>query len=177
MLNIYTLTEFVAIQPVNTTANPANVTTKASLTRLSGKLRIYMLGLQFFPKHYQFALGVHFYISGFRYTFVSRKKACAHKYEKYTSLYNCHPIIGNPNEAKCEQHCSNWNPCIAYSITRLSFGYIKCQLYPSYAASCPYDFQNVNPKGSIALTKDDLAPHRHDSGYCKYKQGMKWQNL
>ena len=49
MLNIYTLTEFVAIQPVNTTANPANVTTKASLTRLSGKLRIYMLGLQFFP--------------------------------------------------------------------------------------------------------------------------------
>ena len=54
MFNIYTLTEFVAIQPVNTTANPANVTTRASGARLSGKPRIYMLGLKFFPKHYGF---------------------------------------------------------------------------------------------------------------------------
>ena len=56
MLNIYKLSELVAIQPVNTTANPANVTSKASLARLSGKLRIYMLGLQFFPKHYSLPL-------------------------------------------------------------------------------------------------------------------------
>ena len=51
MLNIYKLSELVAIQPVNTTANPANVTTKASVARLSGKPRIYMLGLKFFPEH------------------------------------------------------------------------------------------------------------------------------
>ena len=53
MLNIYTLTELVATQPVNATANPAaNVTTMASVARLSGKSRIYMLGLKFFPKHF-----------------------------------------------------------------------------------------------------------------------------
>ena len=51
MLNIYKLSELVAIQPVNTTANPANVTTKAPVARLSGKPRIYMLGLKFFPEH------------------------------------------------------------------------------------------------------------------------------
>ena len=51
MLNIYKLSELVAIQPVNTTANPAaNVTTRASVARLSGKPRIYMLGLKFFPE-------------------------------------------------------------------------------------------------------------------------------
>ena len=53
MLNIYTLTELVAIQHINTTANPAaNVTTMASVARLSGKPSIYMVCLKFFPKHY-----------------------------------------------------------------------------------------------------------------------------
>ena len=56
MLNIYTSTELVAIQPVNTTANPAaNVTTMASVARLSGKPRIYMLGLKFFPNFLHFS--------------------------------------------------------------------------------------------------------------------------
>ena len=59
MLNIYKLSELVAIQPVNTTANPANVTTKASVARLSGKPRIYMLSLKLFPKHYSNAVALY----------------------------------------------------------------------------------------------------------------------